>query len=169
MLVAAANPCPCGYFPDRNKCNCTEQEIRKYFNKISGPVLDRIDLCCEMSPINIEDLQAKSYGESSEKIRERVLGAIKIQEARFAGTPYRFNAEIPSEEVARYCKMGARAEGTLRKLYQKLHLTARSYYKLLKVSRTIADLDNSDCIEEKHLKEAGCFRLSAFETTEGIC
>lgn len=169
MLVAAANPCPCGYFPDRNKCNCTEQEIRKYFNKISGPVLDRIDLCCEMSPINIEDLQAKSYGESSEKIRERVLGAIKIQEARFAGTPYRFNAEIPSEEVARYCKMGARAEGTLRKLYQKLHLTARSYYKLLKVSRTIADLDKSDCIEEKHLKEAGCFRLSAFETTEGIC
>lgn len=168
MLVAASNPCPCGYFPDRNKCSCTELEIRKYLNKISGPVLDRIDLCCEMSRIHIEELQAKEMGESSVAIRERVLEAMKIQEKRFFGTPYRFNADIPSEAVGTYCQMDSKAENILQILYNKLHLTARSYYKLLKVSRTIADLDHSDYIQEKHLKEAGCFRLSAFDSMEGL-
>lgn len=168
MLVAAANPCPCGYFPDRNKCNCTELEIRKYFNKISGPVLDRIDLCCEMSPINIEELQSKESGENSESIRKRVLGALQIQKKRYAGTPYRFNSEIPSESVDIYCKLDVKAENTLQKLYKKLRLTARSYYKLLRVSRTIADLDYSDCIKDKHLKEAGCYRLSSVDVMEEI-
>ena len=169
MLVAASNPCPCGYFPDRNKCNCTEQEVRKYLNKISGPVLDRIDLACQMSPIQIEDLQTKEYGEDSASIRKRVMGAIKMQEERFQGTPYRFNSDIPTERIHKYCKLDERAEETLQKLYQKLHLTARSYYKLLKVSRTIADLDQSEYIHEKHLKEAGCYRLTNLETMEELC
>lgn len=168
MLVAAANPCPCGYFPDRNRCNCTEIEIRKYFNKISGPVLDRIDLCCEMTPINIEELQTKELGENSETIRNRVLKAIEIQKKRFEGTPYRFNAEIPSESIASYCELDTKAEETLQKIYRKLRLTARSYYKLLKVSRTIADLDNSEHIKDKHIKEAGCYRLSLFEGMEEL-
>lgn len=169
MLVAASNPCPCGYYPDRNRCNCTEQEVQKYLSKISGPILDRIDLCCEMSPINIEELRdVKEGGEDSKTIRNRVLEALEIQEKRYQGTPYRFNADIPSEAVLEYCKLESGAEIILQKLYEKLQLSARSYYRLLKVGRTIADLDHSDKIKAKHLKEAGCYRLSTLEVMEGI-
>lgn len=168
MLVAAANPCPCGYFPDRNKCNCTEQEIQKYFRKISGPILDRIDLCCEMQPVPIEALQDKELGEGSACMRERVLEAVEIQKKRFAGMPFRFNAEIPSSEIKTYCQLEDGAEETLQKLYKKLRLSARAYYRLLKVSRTIADLAHSTYIEERHLKEAGYYRMSALEKLEDV-
>ncbi len=169
MLIAASNPCPCGYFPDRNRCNCTEQEIQKYLSKLSGPILDRIDLCCEMSAINIEELENKEFGEESVNIRNRVLDAFAIQEKRYRGTPYRFNGNIPAERVGEYCKMEHAAEDTLRKLYKKLRLSARSYYRILKVSRTIADLDHSNDIREKHIKEAGCYRMTIPERAEELC
>ncbi len=169
MLVAASNPCPCGYFPNRNKCNCTEQEIQKYLGKFSGPILDRIDLCCEMSAVPIEELQNKEIGEDSEHIRNRVLEAVEVQRKRYQGTPYRFNADIPTEYIREYCKLEHSAEETLQKLYQKLHLSARSYYRLLKVSRTIADLDHSTYIQQKHIKEAGCYRMTLLEEREGLC
>ena len=160
MLVAASNPCPCGYFPDRNKCKCTEQDIQKYISKISGPILDRIDLCCEMSAINIEELQSDTSEEGSESIRERVLEALQIQKKRYEGTNYRFNADILPQDVSRYCMLEDKALKTLQQIYTKLRLSVRSYHRLLKVSRTIADLEHSDIILDKHLKEAACYRLS---------
>ncbi len=167
MLVAASNPCPCGYFPDRNKCRCTEQEILKYLGKISGPILDRVDLCCEMRAINIEELQSDKPEESSAAIRERVLQALEMQTDRFQGTGYRFNGDILPKDVRRYCVLEEKAESVLQKLYRKLRLTARSYHRLLKVSRTVADLEGSERILEKHIKEAACYRMTVLEELEG--
>ena len=166
MLVAAANPCPCGYFPDRNRCRCTEQEIQKYLNKISGPILDRIDLSCEMSSVHIEELCTKEKAEDSNTIRMRVLGAWQMQQKRFEGTKYHFNADIGSQDVAKYCTMEEKAEQTLRKLFVKLQLSARAYYRILKVSRTIADLEQEEKILERHIKEAACYRINLSDGLE---
>ncbi len=168
MLVAAGNPCPCGYFPDRNKCRCTEQEIQKYLGKLSGPILDRMDLCCEMSAVNMEDLRNSDGGESSSFIRERVIGAWKIQKERFWGTDYRFNADIRSQDIEKYCMLEPQAEATLQKLFRKMGLSARAYYRLLKVSRTIADLEQCENISEKHIKEAACYRMNFTKIAEGV-
>lgn len=159
MLIAAGNPCPCGYFPDRNRCKCTEQEIQKYLGKISGPILDRIDLCCEMSAVNIEELRGGSEGEDSHTIRSRVLEAWEAQKRRFQGTGYHFNADIRPRDVQKFCELDAKAEMTLQRLFKKLDLSARSYHRLLKVSRTIADLEHCERIEDRHLKEAACYRM----------
>ncbi len=167
MLVAASNPCPCGYFPDRNKCKCTEQEIIKYLGKISGPILDRMDLCCEMGAINIEELQSDSGEEDSETIRSRVLKAVEIQKKRFLGTKYRFNGDIAPRDIKKYCVMEPEAEVVLHKLYEKLKLSARSYHRLLKVSRTVADLEGTGLIKEAHIKEAACYRMTILEELEG--
>ena len=167
MLVAASNPCPCGYFPDRNKCKCTELEIRKYLGKISGPILDRIDLCCQMSAINIEELQADKSQEDSKTIRGRVLDAMEIQKRRFQNTGYRFNADILPEDVQKYCVLEDKAGLMLNRLYTKLKLSARSYHRLLKVSRTIADLEHSDRISDRHIKEAAGYRMSFVQDREG--
>ena len=160
MLVAASNPCPCGYFPDRNKCKCTEQDIQKYMSKISGPILDRMDLCCEMSSINIEEMQSETEEENSACIRSRVMAAMEIQNRRFEGVRYRFNADIMPQDVLKYCVMEDKASETLKRIYNKLGLSVRAYHKLLKVSRTIADLEQSDTILDKHVKEAACYRFS---------
>lgn len=160
MLVAASNPCPCGYFPDRNKCKCTEQDIQKYMSKISGPILDRMDLCCEMSSINIEEMQSETEEENSACIRSRVMAAMEIQNRRFEGVRYRFNADIMPQDVLKYCVMEDKASETLKRIYNKLGLSVRAYHKLLKVSRTIADLEKSDTILDKHVKEAACYRFS---------
>lgn len=167
MLVAATNPCPCGYFPDRNKCKCTEQDIQKYLGKISGPILDRIDLCCEMSAINIEELQSDSVEEDSERIRSRVLDALEIQRRRFTGTKYRFNADILPQDIAKYCVTEESAKGTLKQIYNKMQLSVRAYHRLLKVSRTIADLEHRDKISDRHLREAACYRMTMKSGTEG--
>lgn len=168
MLVAAGNPCPCGYFPDRNKCRCTEQEIQKYLGKLSGPLLDRMDLCCEMTPVNMEDLRKCDSGESSSTIRERVISAWNIQKKRFKGTDYQFNADIRSQDIEKYCVLEPQAEVTLRKIFRKMGLSARAYYRLLKVSRTIADLEQCENITERHIKEAACYRMNLTKITEGI-
>lgn len=160
MLVAACNPCPCGYFPDRNKCKCTEQDIQKYIGKISGPILDRIDMCCEMSRIEIKELQEERQEEDSKTIRERVIQALEIQKERYAESPYHFNAEVMSQDVMKYCVLEEKAKTTLARIYGKLHLSVRAYHKLLKVSRTIADLDHSEKILDKHIKEAAGYRFS---------
>lgn len=160
MLVAASNPCPCGYFPDRNRCKCTEQEIRKYLGKISGPILDRIDLCCEMSAINIEELQSKDVEEDSEKIRNRVIDAVKIQEKRYEQTIYRFNSDLLPQDISKYCILEEKAQDVVQKLYKKLGLSVRGYHRLLKVSRTIADLEQSEKILDRHVKEAASYRMT---------
>ena len=161
MLVLACNPCPCGYFPDRNKCKCTEYEIQRYRAHLSGPILDRIDLCVSANKISIDELKGMGKKpESSAEIRERIQVARKMQERRFAGTGYTFNSEIGSGVIQEYCKMDASAQKLLEKAYEKLALSARAYHKILRVSRTIADLEESEKICANHVAEAIGYRLA---------
>lgn len=158
MLVGAMNPCPCGYYPDRNKCRCTPAEIHHYLSRISGPILDRIDLCANASRIEIRQLQSKKKGESSKDMRQKVMKARKQQKIRYQGTGYRFNSELAAGDLDRYCHLEREEMEMLEKMFGTLALSARAYHKLLKVARTIADLEASECIMKKHLMEAVCFR-----------
>lgn len=162
MLVAAINPCPCGYYPDRNKCKCTEQQIRQYIGKLSGPILDRIDICVQASKVDYEDLSGKSTkeSESSDEMRKKVMKARKIQELRFADSNTRFNSEMTVNEIEKYCQLSNEEEMFLERAFNKLSLSARSYHKILKLARTIADLDESEYIGKRHLSEALNYRLS---------
>lgn len=160
MLVAAMNPCPCGYYPDRNKCRCTQPQIEKYLGKVSGPLLDRIDLCVELQPVDILHLQTKITGESSEQMRERIERARKMQEKRYAGTAYRFNGDVSSADVDHYCSLGETEKNVMEQLYHALELSARAYHRILKTARTIADLEEQENIAKEHLLEAACYRPS---------
>lgn len=162
MLVAAMNPCPCGYFPDRNKCTCSEGDIKRYLNKISGPILDRIDITIEAPKVGLAQLSAADKGrnESSEAIRNRVLEARERQRIRYKGTKYRFNAELKASDVNTYCPLGENEQRMMEEVYELMDLSARAYHKLIKVARTIADLDGSDDINETHLGEAICYRTN---------
>lgn len=159
-LVCAMNPCPCGYYPDRNRCRCTEPQIKKYMGKISGPILDRIDLCVELHPVDVVGLQGKTMSESSETIRNRVLQARKRQEKRFQGTGYRFNSDIDVADLERFCALGEEEEAFMEQIYHSLQLSARAYHRILKVARTIADLEGSEEIKIAHLTEAAVYRPS---------
>lgn len=171
MLVAAMNPCPCGYFPDRKRCRCTDAEINRYLAKISGPILDRIDICVEAAPVKIEQLTVagdkaknsvgKNVGknvENSATIRERVMQAHRRQQERFVGTGYCFNSQINGADVAKFCVPGSEGKKLLNSAFKSMGLSARGYHKVLKVARTIADLDGSENIEETHIAEAICYR-----------
>lgn len=157
MLVAAMNPCPCGYYPDKNRCRCTEAQVKRYMGRVSGPILDRIDLCVELQPINILE-QGGKRPESSGEMRMRVAQARKWQKKRFAGTDYRFNGEIEAADMERFCKLGEEEQKTMEELYHSLQLSARAYHRILKVARTIADLEGSETIQNAHLLEAACYR-----------
>lgn len=158
MLVCAMNPCPCGFFPDTNKCHCPETKVHQYMGKISGPILDRIDLCTQLEAVKLENLQASAPAESSEKIRKRVVIARERQRERFEGTRYRFNGDIESALVEKFCPLGEAEKRTMEQLYTSLQLSARAYHRILKVSRTIADLAGEGCIRTEHLLEAAYFR-----------
>ena len=158
MLVAAMNPCPCGYFPDRKRCRCTEAEINRYLAKISGPILDRIDICVEAAPVKIQQLNAAHRSEKSADIRARVMQAQERQKKRFEGTGYRFNSQMSGTDIARFCPLGEKEERLLTSAFKTMGLSARGYHRVLKVARTIADLENSDKLLESHLAEAICYR-----------
>lgn len=158
MLAAAMNPCNCGHYPDRNRCSCSQQQIKNYIGKISKPILDRIDICVEAALLNYEELRDTGKNESSRSIRERVEKARRIQEKRFAGQSIFFNSEMSGEEVRRYCRLTDRDEGFFKSLFQSMGLSARAYARILKVARTIADLDESEWIEHEHLCEAVGYR-----------
>lgn len=160
MLIAAMNPCPCGYFnhPTR-KCTCTQKAINKYLGKVSGPLLDRIDIHIEVPPVDYDELSGKaSDGEPSAKIKERVNAARVIQHKRFEGTNITCNARITSALLHKTCVMSDEAETVLKKAFEKLRLSARAYDRVLKVARTIADLDKSEIIESQHILEAVQYR-----------
>lgn len=159
MLVAALNPCPCGYFPDRNKCSCTEAEVKKYLNRLSGPILDRIDLAVEAPRVNYAQLSSNEKNESSFDMKKRVLEARCRQEERFKNTKYRYNAELKASDVNKYCEMDNDARRLARQIFEKMEISARAYHKVIKVARTIADLDGAEKITEAHLGEAVCYRL----------
>ena len=160
MLVAAMNPCPCGYFPDRSKCNCSETEVKRYLNRISGPILDRIDVTVEAPRVNIQQLSSKIQNESSKAIKERVMEARRRQEKRYQQTKYRFNSELGVGDINRFCVLGKNEQELMEQIFQRMNLSARAYHKIIKVARTIADLDDSEKIKDIHLSEAICYRMT---------
>ena len=164
LLLAAMNPCKCGYYPDMQRCTCTEREIHGYLHRIIRPLLDRMDLSAEMSRIPFEELWKKEREEAQEEnsaaIRSRVERVQKLQLQRYEGTPYRFNGDLDSAGVQKYCVLGTEEEKILEGMYRKFSLTARSCHRLLKVARTLADMDESEKIRKKHLAEAAAFRAA---------
>lgn len=158
MLVAAMNPCNCGYYPDMQRCRCSAASIERYRNRISQPLLDRIDVCIEASPIRFEELVGEQTEETSAQIRERVIRTHEIQRKRYREEKFRYNCQIPAAKIKQYCSMNEEQERYMKEIYQKLNLTARSYHKILKVARTVADMDESEEIKQCHLNEAVCYR-----------
>ncbi len=158
MLVAAMNPCPCGYYGENNRCRCTTNEIVKYHNKISGPLLDRIDIQVDVSPVNYYDLDSNIKSESSEEIRKRVINAHIIQQERFKNDNITFNSQMTPSQIDKYCILGEKEKIIMKKAFDNLNLSARGYHKILKLARTIADLDNSENINVKHIAEAIQYR-----------
>lgn len=161
MLVGALNPCPCGYYPDRGRCRCTDKEIDRYLSHLSGPILDRIDLCVEAPRLSMSDLETDTArNESSSDIRKRIIRARDIQKARFQKTKLRFNADMGVREIKRYCVLGEKENLLLQQIFHRMQLSARAYHRLIKVARTIADLEESETIESRHITEASCYRLA---------
>ncbi len=160
MLAAAMNPCNCGFYLDTNKnCTCTHTEIKRYLSKISGPLLDRIDIQLEMPVLSYSELSEHQSGESSEKIRTRVEAARKIQLVRFKDIPGIYcNSHMDTRHIRKYCALEEQAKGMFREVIQKIGLSARAYDRILRVSRTIADLESSKNIRTEHLAEAIHYR-----------
>lgn len=177
MLVASMNPCPCGYYPDRNKCNCSVYQIEKYKSKLSGPMYDRIDICVNVESVKLEELMShgerelvdlkscddkreKSINESSKSIRQRVERVRKIQQERFKNENINFNSQMNNEQVNKYANMDKEASEFLAMVYEKKKLSARSYYKIIKVARTISDIEGKKYIDRVSISEAVGLRRS---------
>ncbi len=159
MLVAAMNPCPCGFLGDESReCTCTPVQVARYKSRISGPLLDRIDIHIEVPRISYQDLQEDKKSESSDKIRRRVEKARLIQMNRFAGTGIQANARMGNKEIRVYCQLEGKAAALMKDAFEKLHLSARAYSRVLKVARTIADLQGVEKINENHVAEAIQYR-----------
>lgn len=169
MLVASMNPCPCGFFNHPEKeCVCAPGVVQKYLSKISGPLLDRIDLHVEVTPVNFSELSSSRVAERSQLIRERVITARKKQEDRFANSENLYcNAQMSPNMVRQICQIGATSQGLIKQAMDKLGLSARAYDRILKVSRTIADLAGSDAIEVEHVAEAIHYRSLDRESWAG--
>lgn len=160
MLVAAMNPCKCGCYPDRNRCKCTLAEISRYQGRISKPLLDRIDLYVEVEELEYAEIsgQGLKIEKESEKMRDRVMIAGEIQKERYLGVSYQFNSELDAEGVYEFCALNKREKQLMENIFRKMKLSARGYHRMLKVARTIADLEEEKEIQEKHLKEAVSYR-----------
>ena len=158
ILASAMNPCPCGNYPNFEKCGCTPGQIQQYLGRISQPFLDRIDICVEAPKVSYEALSAGKRQESSAVIRSRVCRAREIQNERYKGTSILSNSMLGVKDLKEYCGLGHKGELLMRQAFVALGLTARTYHKILKVARTIADLELSEEIRECHLKEAIGYR-----------
>lgn len=159
MLIGAMNPCPCGYYGHpKRKCTCSPNKVAMYLSKISGPLLDRFDLHIEVAPVEFDDLSAKTAEESSAEIRRRVVAARQIQTDRFAGTRITCNALITADKLQEMCPMDDDALALIKGVFDKLGLSARAYDRILKVARTIADLDSSEVIKKNHIAAAVQYR-----------
>lgn len=159
MLIASMNPCPCGFYGSKEKeCTCTPQAIQKYMGKISGPLLDRIDIQVEVTPVKYEKLQGNEKIETSAKIKERVDKARKIQQNRYKELEIHSNSQLTPTLIEKYCKLGEKEKQILKKAFDTLGLSARAHDRILKVARTIADLDEKENIEISHITEAIQYR-----------
>lgn len=154
MLVAAMNPCPCGFYGYSDKCTCSQNSISKYLSKISGPLLDRIDIQVEASAVDYSDLSNTKNSEKSEDIKKRVVDAQKIQTTRYKYDGIYFNSQLTASLIEKYCVLGDAEKQILNSVFDKLNLSARAYHKILKIARTIADLDASENISVIHIAEA---------------
>lgn len=158
LLTAAMNPCACGYYPDRNRCSCRETEVARYLGKISGPLLDRFDLCAEVKDVSAENLREMKSGKTSGELREQVKKAHAVQRERYRGTGIVFNGRLSGKQTEIYCRPDKTGEKLLREAYEKMNLSVRAYHKILKTARTIADLEAEENIKEVHISEAICYR-----------
>ena len=159
MLIAAMNPCPCGYFADpRHACRCTAHHIHRYRSKISGPLLDRIDIHVEVPAVPYKDLMKDAYTEPSDAIRKRVVAANQIQIQRFKRTKIYSNAQMASRHIRAHCRIGDDANRVLESAVDRLGLSARAFNRILKISRTIADMDAMADIQVHHVAEAIQYR-----------
>lgn len=160
MLVASMNPCPCGYYNDPNHaCTCSPMQVQRYMSKISGPLLDRIDIQIEIAPVSVTELATAPRGESSETIRKRVIAARAIQTERYKDVKgIHCNAQMTRALLEQYAQLNEEAQNTLTRAMKRLDLSARAYDRILKVARTIADLDASPHIQAAHIKEAISYR-----------
>ena len=159
MLVASMNPCPCGYYGDLvRECTCSATAIARYQKRISGPLLDRIDIHVEVPRVDYEKLADKRKVEDSATIRQRVQAARERQLQRFTGTKLTCNAEMGPAEVRDFCQVDASAEKLLKAAMQQLHLSARAFHRVLKLARSIADLAESETIAANHIAEAIQYR-----------
>jgi magnesium chelatase family protein len=159
MMVAAMNPCPCGYYGDPFKeCKCSSGDIARYQKRISGPLLDRIDIFVDVPHIDYEKLTENRPGETSDTVRARVKAAHETQLGRFCATRLTCNADMTAKEVKDFCVAEPAAQSLLRTAMKQLHLTGRAFHRILKLSRTIADLERSDVIKTHHMAEALQYR-----------
>lgn len=152
------NPCKCGFYPDRTRCNCLPGDISRYLKRISGPLLDRIDICTEISPVEYGELTGKRENESSEAIRSRVLAAHKRQQERYQKVGIQFNSQLTTRVIQNLCPLGTEETGIMEQAFESLRLSARGYYRIIRVARTIADLEGSKEIRTPHLLEAVGYR-----------
>jgi len=158
MLVAAMNPCVCGFYPDRSRCNCSDTQMKRYIGKISRPLLERFDMCLEVMPIRLSELKGDGPQESSAQIRQRVEAAVQMQAKRYNGLPVSFNSELAGSDIKKYCVLTEGARKRIEDAFERFRLSARSYHRTLKTARTIADLDKAEVIDEMHITEALTYR-----------
>lgn len=158
ILIAAMNPCPCGHYPDLTKCSCAPHQIHQYLGKISQPFLDRIDICIEAPRMEYEALTTKKEQETSAQIRERVCRVREIQRERYRNQKFLTNSMLQVKDLNQYCGLDKEGERLMRHAFDTMNLTARTYHKILKVARTIADMDGQEQIAAVHLKEAIGYR-----------
>lgn len=168
MLVGAMNPCKCGYYPDRNRCNCSEQEIKRFLGRISLPLWDRFDMCIKTEEIGYSQFgsERESYSYESEtdkdltsaSMGEAVKRARQVQLERFKKSNINFNSQMSEKDINKFCKLGREESALMKNIYAKKHLTARGYYKILKTARTIADIEGNDDISISNISEAFCHR-----------
>lgn len=160
QLTAALNPCKCGYYPDRKKCNCSPGQIKNYLARVSKPLLDRIDIFAETIVLKYEDISRETTGESSAQVRKRIENVHDIQKKRYQNENILFNSELKASMIKKYCTMESEAKDFLELTFDTLDFSARAYHKVLKTARTLADMDESDMIKREHISEALCYRAA---------
>lgn len=165
MLVAAINPCKCGYYPDRGRCNCTPWDIKQHMGRVSRPILDRIDMCVEAPKVQYEEMEQNVISDiySSENMRNRVLNIQEIQQDRYSKHSFKYNSQIPINRIQYFCPMENDAKALIKNVYDKYDLTARSYHKIIKVARTIADMEGHERIMLQDIGEAVGYKMLEVE------